>query len=84
MNENHTPKRLPGMKGKHPGAVNERLVPVKVAGSGLSDKDMGIAVEQRVAIPEGGPNKEHAPAQNGQKVQDTGGLEKVHAPRPAA
>jgi hypothetical protein len=41
---------------------------------GLSNKNVGVAIQQWVAIPKGGPDKQNAPKQNGQNIEKARGL----------
>jgi hypothetical protein len=64
LNKDHAPKRLPSMEWQYPGAINKRLIPVEKSWRGVVNKDMGIAIEQWIAIPERWPNKKSPPEQN--------------------
>jgi hypothetical protein len=57
LDKDHAPKRLPSMERQHPGAINKRLIPVEEPWRRVVNKDVGIAIEQWIAIPESRPNK---------------------------
>jgi hypothetical protein len=52
------------MKWQYPRAINKWLIPVEKSWRGVVNKDMGVAVEQWIAIPERWPNKKSPPEQN--------------------